>query len=187
MVEPPARISSSTTTPTHVSHCLNPRNATPNSHQCADQAYKAGSYERAHELYSEAIGMVDGQDTDETKACLFANRAAALTNLGRNADALRDCEQVRFLSLVRPSTSPPGVQAPREGPRASRAVPPTGVRLFVTIALLLRPPSCLTLEGHHVVNFVFGACSLTGVQSVRARRLVFPPFGLEFGTSVSEG
>lgn len=73
--------------------------------QCANQAYEAGSYERAHELYSEAIGMVDGQDTDETKAHLFANRAAALMNLERNADAVRDCQQVRNLSLVRPSTS----------------------------------------------------------------------------------
>lgn len=52
-------------------------------------------YESAHELYSEAIGMADAEDA-ETKACLLANRAAALMNLGRDTNAIRDCEKVSF-------------------------------------------------------------------------------------------
>lgn len=50
-------------------------------------------------LYSQAIRMADQQDI-EKRACLFANRAAALMNLGRDADAVRDCKEVRSWSLL---------------------------------------------------------------------------------------
>lgn len=73
-------------------------------HQSADEAYNSGLYGRAYGLYSEAMSMVGQQDT-ETMARLFANRAATLMNLERNADALRDCEQVHFAPAVPPSGS----------------------------------------------------------------------------------
>lgn len=41
--------------------------------------------------------MADHEDA-ETKARLFANRAAALMNIGRSAYAISDCEKVRFSS-----------------------------------------------------------------------------------------
>ncbi|CBJ33903.1 Heat shock protein 40 like protein [Ectocarpus siliculosus] len=55
----------------------------------AGKAYASNRYRLAHELYSEAI-CVDPQDY-YTNALLFANRAAALMNLARNKDALKDC------------------------------------------------------------------------------------------------
>eukprot|EP00752_Nemacystus_decipiens_P016245 g14525.t1 len=55
----------------------------------AGRAYATNRYRLAHELYSEAI-CVDMQDY-HTNALLFANRAAALMNMGRNKDALKDC------------------------------------------------------------------------------------------------
>lgn len=69
--------------------------------QSADGAYASKSYELAHELYSEAIGMADRQDT-ETKARLLANRAATLMNLGRNESAIRDCAEVSFCFETQP-------------------------------------------------------------------------------------
>ena len=60
--------------------------------QRAGRAYATNRYRLAHELYSEAI-CVDLQDY-HTNALLFANRAAALMNLGRNKDALKDCVEV---------------------------------------------------------------------------------------------
>ncbi|CAM9225655.1 unnamed protein product, partial [Laminaria digitata] len=57
----------------------------------AGRAYTANRYRTAHELYSEAI-CVDLEDY-YTNALLYANRAAALMNLARNKDALRDCEE----------------------------------------------------------------------------------------------
>jgi len=58
-------------------------------------------YDRAHVLYSEALGMADWQDA-ETRACLLANRAAALMGMARNADAIQDCEEVHHPSLQPP-------------------------------------------------------------------------------------
>ncbi|CAN0408355.1 unnamed protein product, partial [Ectocarpus fasciculatus] len=55
----------------------------------AGKAYATNRYRLAHELYSEAI-CVDPHDY-YTNALLFANRAAALMNLARNKDALKDC------------------------------------------------------------------------------------------------
>lgn len=60
--------------------------------QRAGRAYTANRYRAAHDLYSEAI-CVDLEDY-YTNALLYANRAAALMNLARNKDALRDCEAV---------------------------------------------------------------------------------------------
>ncbi|CAM9873392.1 unnamed protein product, partial [Hapterophycus canaliculatus] len=57
----------------------------------AGKAYAANRYRVAHSLYSEAI-CVDLHDY-HTNALLFANRAAALMNMGRNKDALKDCEE----------------------------------------------------------------------------------------------
>ncbi len=59
-------------------------------------------YDRARELYSEALGMADWRDK-ETMACLLANRAAALMGMARNAEAVRDCKEVRCPSLPAPS------------------------------------------------------------------------------------
>lgn len=61
--------------------------------QRAGKAYATNRYRSAHELYSEAI-CIDLEDY-YTNATLYANRAAALMNLARNKDALRDCEQAR--------------------------------------------------------------------------------------------
>lgn len=59
--------------------------------QRAGKAYAANRYSVAYSLYSEAI-CVDLHDY-HTNALLFANRAAALMNMGRNKDALKDCEE----------------------------------------------------------------------------------------------
>eukprot|EP00752_Nemacystus_decipiens_P013375 g11841.t1 len=69
-----------------------PRQDVMDKKETADQAYTRQSYELAHELYSEAIGMAVREDAD-IKARLFANRAAALMNLGENTKAIRDCEE----------------------------------------------------------------------------------------------
>ncbi|CAN0393459.1 unnamed protein product, partial [Ascophyllum nodosum] len=57
----------------------------------AGEAYAAGRYRLAVELLTEAIG-VDEEDV-HTNALLYANRSAALTSLGKNKHALRDCKQ----------------------------------------------------------------------------------------------
>lgn len=57
----------------------------------AGKAYSTNRYRSAHELYTEAI-QVDPEDY-HTNALLYANRAAALMNLARNRDALKDCQE----------------------------------------------------------------------------------------------
>lgn len=116
----------------------------PHSHQCADQAYLSRFYERAYELYSEAVRTVHEQDT-ETKAALLANRAAALTNLKRNEDAVRDCEQVRCSLLC-----PPGSQA-QAASRASKVAPRTCVRLE-EFTFFLRPRFFRDVHVHYCQN-----------------------------------
>lgn len=69
----------------------------PSFSQRAGRAYATNRYRLAHELYSEAI-CVDLQDY-HTNALLFANRAAALMNMGRNKDALKDCVEVSWCRL----------------------------------------------------------------------------------------
>lgn len=69
--------------------------------QRAGEAYAKQQYDRACDLYAEALA-VDPEDY-YTKAVLYANRAAALMNRGRNKEALRDCQAVRerTMSLLR--------------------------------------------------------------------------------------
>ncbi|CAM9641390.1 unnamed protein product [Ascophyllum nodosum] len=57
----------------------------------ADQAYAAGRYRSAVDLFTEAIGV--DEEGVHANALFYAYRAAALTNLGENKDALKDCEQ----------------------------------------------------------------------------------------------
>ena len=59
--------------------------------QRAGEAYAAGRYRSAVDLFTEAIG-VDEEEV-HTSALLHAKRAAALMNLGKNKDALKDCAQ----------------------------------------------------------------------------------------------
>ena len=60
-------------------------------HQVADQAYTSNYFDKAFVLYSEAID-IDPED-NPTNAVLFANRAAVLMNLGRDQEALQDCNE----------------------------------------------------------------------------------------------
>ena len=64
----------------------------------ANALFKAGRYEEARERYTSGLGaavgeVVDGaiRTTEETKAQLFANRAACHLKLGDHAATIEDC------------------------------------------------------------------------------------------------
>eukprot|EP00752_Nemacystus_decipiens_P001569 g1530.t2 len=62
-----------------------------NMKKLADHAYNSNSFHDAFDVYSEAI-RIDPQDYP-SNAVLFANRAAVLMALGRDQEALQDCEE----------------------------------------------------------------------------------------------
>ncbi|OZJ05559.1 hypothetical protein BZG36_01718 [Bifiguratus adelaidae] len=56
-----------------------------------NEAFKAGRYTEAHALYTEALAI--DPDNFGTNAKLYSNRATVLAKLGRDAEAIQDCDR----------------------------------------------------------------------------------------------